>query len=199
MGVFSLGMFVPFANTLGALTGLLSSLIFVFWWGFGFIAANFSRTYNRAKFSPLMPTTTENCPAAWLPDPVTTNTTITAAAQTQSNFTHLGLYDVSYMWFGPVSCLMCLLIGCLVSLHRPADHKTMDPRLISNNIIRLGKFLTSGLVNRLTGNKIHNYLDEVGSQNENANIQLEQKKDIGMNGAINGAFVAPDMKFTTKM
>ena len=29
LGVFSLGMFVPFASSVGALTGLLTSLVFV--------------------------------------------------------------------------------------------------------------------------------------------------------------------------
>ena len=193
-------MFVPFANTLGALSGLISSLLFVFWWGFGFLAANFSRTYDRARFSPLMPSTTENCPASWLPAPV--NTTITAAALTdkQSSFTHLGLYDVSYMWFSPVSCLMCVLVGCIVSLFRPRNHKTLDARLFSGNIKKLVEMLTPDIIRRLTNNKINNYFDEIGS--EYVNIPHESKKENGMNdynGAINGAFMEPEMKFTTKM
>ena len=42
--------------------------------------------------------------------------------------------------------------------------------------------------------------DEIGS--ENVNMQGETKKENGMNdynGAINGAFMEPEMKFTTKM
>ena len=194
-------MFVPFANTLGALSGILSSLLFVFWWGFGFLAANFSRTYDRARFSPLMPSTTENCPASWLPAPANTST-ITAAAQTasQSSFTHLGLYDVSYMWFSPVSCLMCLLVGCLVSLYRPRDHKTLDSRLFSWNIRKMAEMMTPDIIKRLTNNKMNDYFAEIGS--ENVSIQQESKKENGMNdynGAINGAFRDPEMKFTTKM
>ena len=193
-------MFVPFANTLGAISGLLSSLLFVFWWGFGFLAANFNRTYNRARFSPLMPSTTDNCPASWLPAPL--NSTITAAAQTasQSSFTHLGLYDVSYMWFSPVSCLMCVLVGCLVSLYRPRNHRTLDSRLFSRNIRVLVEKMTPEIIKRLTNNKLHNYFDEIGS--ENVSIQQESKKENGINdynGAINGAFRDPEMKFTTKM
>ena len=202
LGAFSLGMFVPFANAVGAVTGLLSSLIFVFWWGFGFIAANFSRTYDRARFSPLMPSTTDNCPASWLPDPATNNTT-TAAALTnpQSSFNHLGLYDLSYMWFSPVSCLFCIVVGCLVSLYRPRNHKTLNPRLISTNATKLYKLLTPSLVHRLTKNKINIYLEEIGS--ENTDVEQESSKENGTNGnyngAINGAFVSPDLKFTTKM
>ena len=203
LGAFSLGMFVPFANAVGAVTGLLSSLIFVFWWGFGFIAANFNRTYDRARFSPLMPSTTDSCPASWLPQPVITNNTITAAALTssQSSFNHLGLYDVSYMWFSPVSCLLCIVIGCLVSLYKPRNHKTINPLLISDNVSKLCRLLTPQLIHRLTKNKINNYFDEIGS--ENTDVRQEARKENAMNGnyngAINGAFVGPDMKFTTKM
>ena len=202
LGAFSLGMFVPFANAVGAVTGLLSSLIFVFWWGFGFIAANFNRTYDRARFSPLMPSTTDNCPASWLPQPVITNNTITAAALTssQSSFNHLGLYDVSYMWFSPVSCLLCILVGSLISLYRPTNHKTLDGRLFSGNIRKLVEMTTPDIIKRMTNNKINNYFDEIGS--ENVNMQQDTKKENGLNdynGAINGAFMDPEMKFTTKM
>ena len=147
-----------------------------------------------------MPSTTDNCPSAWLP--LTTNNTITAAALTnpKSSFNHLDLYDVSYMWFSPVSCLFCIVVGCLVSLYKPRNHKTLNPMLISSNATKLYKFLIPSVVHRLTENKIKNYLDEIGSENTDVG---GSGKDNGMNGnyngAINGAFEAPDLKFTTKM
>ena len=60
--------------------------------------------------------------------------------------------------------------------------------------------MTPEIVKRLTNNKINNYFAEIGS--ENVSIQQESKKENGMNdynGAINGAFRDPEMKFTTKM
>ena len=62
LGVFSLGMFVPFASSVGALTGLLTSLVFVLWMGFGQIVARQMGTFDAASFAPMMNTTTSNCP-----------------------------------------------------------------------------------------------------------------------------------------
>ena len=68
LGAFSLGMFVPFANSIGAFTGMLFSLIFTFWMGFGQIIAKQTGNYNTTKFSPLIPSNTSviNCPTHWL-------------------------------------------------------------------------------------------------------------------------------------
>ena len=44
---------------------------------------------------------------------------------------HLALYDMSYIWFAPFSCLLCLVVGICVSLFNPTDHRKLDRRLIS--------------------------------------------------------------------
>ena len=122
LGVFSLGMFVPFANSAGALTGLLISLVFVLWMGLGQIVARQKGTYDAASFAPMMNTSTSDCPADWISsDTAYSNTTLVSsgvAAQVHSNFNHLGLYDISYLWYGPISLLICVVLGVLVSLMR---------------------------------------------------------------------------------
>ena len=35
------------------------------------------------------------------------------------------------MYFSAVACLWCVIVGAVISLIRPVDHKTLDPRLIS--------------------------------------------------------------------
>ena len=35
------------------------------------------------------------------------------------------------MYFSAVACLWCVIVGAIISLIRPVDHKTLDPRLIS--------------------------------------------------------------------
>ena len=117
LGVFSLGMFVPFANSAGALTGLLISLVFVLWMGLGQIVARQKETFDAASFAPMMNTSTSDCPADW----ISSDTTLVSsgvAAQVHSNFNHLGLYDISYLWYGPISLLICVVLGVLVSLMR---------------------------------------------------------------------------------
>ena len=49
------------------------------------------------------------------------------------NFTHLALYDVSYLWYGPISFTICMILGIMISLAKPQDPKQLDSRLISPN------------------------------------------------------------------
>ena len=120
LGVFSLGMFVPFANSAGALTGLLISLVFVLWMGLGQIVARQKETFDAASFAPMMNTSTADCPSDWISsDTADSNTTLVSSSVVHySNFNHLGLYDISYLWYGPISLLICVVIGVLVSLTR---------------------------------------------------------------------------------
>ena len=37
---------------------------------------------------------------------------------------------VSYIWYSTISCLTCLVVGILVSVVKPLDHRQVDPRLI---------------------------------------------------------------------
>ena len=59
LGAFTLGMFVPWANSIGAFVGTLSSLIFTMWFGFGQTVAR----YYKAFSTPLKPLTVDECSA----------------------------------------------------------------------------------------------------------------------------------------
>ena len=125
LGAFVLGMFFPYCNQMAAFLGAFSSLIFTMWMGFGQTVARQAQTYNGSQWGRKFPTSIENCPPSW------TNFTAPEPKEPFAPFLHLQLYEVSYMYFSAVACLWCILVGASISLIRPIDHKTLDPRLIS--------------------------------------------------------------------
>ena len=186
-------MFVPFSTTAGALLGLLFSLTTVFWSGFGQMVARQEGTYNKARFSPLMPSTIENCSSSWtnltavntIAGPVNTNIT----AETQ--FVHLGFYDLSYLWYGPVSFLICLVVGCLVSLIRPQDHRLVNHRLVSPNSCSFFCW-TPNFIKK----KIKNYYLNVGTE-VRENVATDDV--FGKNGSVNRAYIPQAHVHSTQM
>merc|ERR1719308_178697 len=134
LGAFTLGMFFPFANSLGAFVGTFSSLIFTMWMGFGQTVAKAAHTYDGKRWSPPMPRSTENCPISWF------NYTVPAAKEPFEPFTHLELYEVSYMWFSAVAWAWCVAVGLIFSLIKPVNHRRLDKRLISPALPKLFSF-----------------------------------------------------------
>ena len=125
LGAFVLGMFFPYCNEVAAFIGAFTSLIFTCWMGFGQTVARQAQTYDGGRWGRKFPTSIENCPPSW------TNFTTPEKPEPFAPFLHLELYEVSYMYFSAVACLWCVLVGAVISLIRPVDHKTLDPRLIS--------------------------------------------------------------------
>ena len=110
----------------------------------------------------------------------------TQANMTQSNFVHVGLYDMSYMWYGPVSVIICLVLGCLVSLIKPQDHRLVDRRLISPNSKTFFCWTP-----RFIKKKIENYYLNVGS---------EVRQDmLGKSCSVNTAYIPSDHEHSTQM
>ncbi len=62
LGGFMLGMFFPWANSIGAFIGMTSSFIFILWMGMGQTVALYVGTY----VIPTKYTTIEGCPESWI-------------------------------------------------------------------------------------------------------------------------------------
>jgi len=176
LGAFTLGMFFPFANSLGAFVGCFSSLIFTMWMGFGQTVAKAAKTYDSARWSPTMPVSTENCPLAWF------NYTLPEAKEPFAPFNHLELYEVSYMWFSAVAWAWCVVVGLILSLYKPTNHRRLDQRLISPALPKL--FI---MWPRVVRDWINNIYDETGADLDDV------VKNNGV-GAINMGFVGEKMK-----
>ena len=97
-------------NVQGAFVGTFSSLIFTMWMGFGQTVSQLTKHYDGATWSPKKPVSIEGCPESWL------NYTTPAAVGPSESFTHLPLYEVSYMWFSAIACIWCIVVGIIVSL-----------------------------------------------------------------------------------
>ena len=198
LGVFSLGMFVPFASSAGAFTGMVISLIFSFWMGFGQSVARQMKTLN-PKFSPMPNSSISQCPTSWiLAENKTDMSPSISTDDIPSSFAHLPLYDVSYMWYGPITFLICIFVGLLVSLARPADHKQLDKRLISPTAPTLFFWipnfsLLSNYKSLQFKTNLKNYYSQVGSQHAVSISKSSSHCDVfGKNGAINVAYIQTD-------
>ena len=128
------------------------------WVGFGQTVSKQYGAYDRDLYSPIMPLSTASCPQAWL------NYTQPATVE-QQDFPHLAVYDISYIWFSAMACMWTLLVGSILSLPSPADHRTMDKRLISPALPGLFSWAP-----RKWRQRIRKYYQEIGSHlNENQN------------------------------
>jgi len=99
LGLFTLGMFVPFANQTGAITGLFTGLAVSLWIGFG----------GPKPPVKLLPMSTDSC---------TESGNMTAAeirTGEGSSDDYFILYRLSYMWYVVIGCLLTLLVGVIVS------------------------------------------------------------------------------------
>ncbi|XP_051908638.1 solute carrier family 5 member 6a [Hippocampus zosterae] len=121
LGLFSLGMFFPWANSIGALVGLATGLAMAFWVGIG-------------SFVLRMPASSAASPLASVTPPPFENVTATLAsalvnATTKPRPTGVdALYSLSYMWYSAHNSATVVAVGLLVSLLTgPMKEKQLRP------------------------------------------------------------------------
>ncbi|CAG7836014.1 unnamed protein product [Allacma fusca] len=130
LGVFTLGMFFPWANAKGAFTGTITALTFMFWLGFG---ANIN-IQNKTLVIPKKEFSVEDCP-------VQQNVTAPSLGEFGGV---LEFYRLSYMWYSMIACIVVLVVGLTVSfLTGPQDPRKLSPELISPPINAMMKKLFS--------------------------------------------------------
>ncbi|KAG1662985.1 Sodium-coupled monocarboxylate transporter 1 [Nymphon striatum] len=119
LGVFTLGIFFPHANSKGAIVGTISSLVISFWIGIG------SFLYKPA--SPRPPISVAGCPELYLnvsgkytmESFLELNKTIDdllPASKLDENEEILYIYRLSYLWLSAIAVVVVLIVGLLVSL-----------------------------------------------------------------------------------
>ncbi|KAK2583548.1 hypothetical protein KPH14_009502 [Odynerus spinipes] len=122
LGIFTLGMFFPFANSTGALIGGLVSLNLVAWISFGTQAAISS---GKIIF-PVKPVSVEGCEESLRSTAANLTLIVENAIREQPFF----MYRLSYLWYTWVGFLTAILVGIVVSLITgPNKYKIEDKKL----------------------------------------------------------------------
>ncbi|KAI8796745.1 sodium-coupled monocarboxylate transporter 2 [Biomphalaria glabrata] len=123
LGVFTLGMFFPWANYIGAFCGLFGSLILLFWIGVG--AAVYSPP-NLKAFHYI-----HNCNLSVLSNDTIASMFANVTKVIDTSAPAYDLYRLSYMYYSMTAVLATVTIGLVVSFitgyTKPQD---VNPRLI---------------------------------------------------------------------
>ncbi|XP_076387597.1 sodium-coupled monocarboxylate transporter 2 isoform X6 [Megachile rotundata] len=125
LGIFTLGMFFPLANSTGALVGGLVSLNLVAWISLGTQAAIAS---GKIVF-PVKPVSVDGCPDSLKEHAVNLTLVVETAIKEQPFF----LYRMSYLWYTWVGFLTAIVVGLIVSWitgvneRKPGDEKLYTP------------------------------------------------------------------------
>jgi len=123
LGIFTLGMLVPWANTIGSAVGGISSILLAGWITFG---SQIAAASGQLK-SQMLPVSVEGCLG---------NVTIPEEHCVDQDQV-FPLYRLSYLWINPIGVVTALVVGTLVSLvTKPTDIKTLRAELISPVIHR---------------------------------------------------------------
>ncbi|XP_066561243.1 solute carrier family 5 member 6a [Amia ocellicauda] len=120
LGVFCLGMFFPWANSTGALTGLLAGLVMAFWIGIGSIVSRMGAS------APLPHLNTTAVPNTGNMTTVAMTTLITAITSRPTGLQRF--YSLSYMWYSAHNSTTVVVVGLIVSLLTgPTKEKDVTP------------------------------------------------------------------------
>ncbi|XP_072762052.1 sodium-coupled monocarboxylate transporter 1 [Anoplolepis gracilipes] len=139
LGLFSLGMFLPWANAKGAIIGAITSLVVVLWIGLGAqIAAVNGQIKLDSKFTSIA-----NCPCI--------NETTIISDESVYNDEASSIYKTSYLWYSMIGCMLTILVGLAASFATGAQNPTdVDQDYLSPPIAAMFRMQTKP---RVTGNQ----------------------------------------------
>nr|XP_034966667.1 sodium-dependent multivitamin transporter [Zootoca vivipara]XP_034966668.1 sodium-dependent multivitamin transporter [Zootoca vivipara]XP_034966669.1 sodium-dependent multivitamin transporter [Zootoca vivipara] len=171
LGVFSLGMFFPCANSVGAISGLAAGLAMAFWVGIG------SWVTKQASVPPTtgIPQLDANLTTAVM-------TTLQTITTTPERLTGLRkFYNLSYLWYSAHNSTTVIVVGLLVSyLTGPMRGEDVDPRTIFPVLPRLFCCLPARYRERLRFGVC--YPQEDGNRQEPVPLSVGKNT----NGLLNG-------------
>ncbi|CAL1266319.1 unnamed protein product [Larinioides sclopetarius] len=138
LGAFTLGMFIPFANTWGASTGLVSGFGIAMWFGMGAFASQ--------PYHPEAPLSYQGCAELYYNATNINIGNMTSIPEIiRNNDDILPPYRLSYLWLSGVGFSVVMIVGIVVSLiTRSKEEEIVDERLLSPLITWLSKYMPGG-------------------------------------------------------
>lgn len=121
LGMFTLGMFVPWSNSKGVFSGVLSGIGMTLWIFIG------AQVYPPDKHPA--PVSVLKC--SWFNS--TNDTGMRSQTRTDYHDPIARLYSVSYMWYCAIGLSVTILVGCVISAasaSRGPKNKEVDPKLL---------------------------------------------------------------------
>lgn len=132
LGLFSLGILVPFANSAGALVGLLSGFGASFWVGIG--AQLYPPLPERSMPLPLETSGCTNSTGNGTNWMTTTEMSFSTSAFQVHNVERTPLmdnwYSLSYLYFSTLGTLVTLLVGMVISLSTGGRKQNLDRKFL---------------------------------------------------------------------
>ncbi|XP_014671805.1 PREDICTED: sodium-coupled monocarboxylate transporter 1-like isoform X2 [Priapulus caudatus] len=139
-GMFTLGILFPCANSWGAGTGLLTSLVVGLWLGVGATLSKIPQPALSVSIEGCNATTSLNAwyignstvAGEWLSQQTTD---IPLSTHVDINVGHTGddviwFYKISHLWYSAITVIVCCVVGLLVSLATGGPKKDLEPELV---------------------------------------------------------------------
>ncbi|XP_047431502.1 sodium-coupled monocarboxylate transporter 1 [Mugil cephalus] len=134
LGLFTLGILCPSANSKGALTGLVSGLVVSLWVGIG------AQIYPPSpEMTRPLSLTTEGCNFTATQGSNWTSTTFpTQPGSTSTPQVHMDSsrpvladwYSLSYLYFSPIGTIIVIIVGLIVSMFTGGCKLKVEPKLM---------------------------------------------------------------------
>ncbi|KAM4695208.1 sodium-dependent multivitamin transporter [Discoglossus pictus] len=141
LGVFCLGFFFPFTNSIGAISGLVAGLVMAFWVGIGAFVSRMQLVSE-----PLLNSTS-------IPEAGNLTTAIMTTLLTSQVAPKSGLqkfYSLSYMWYSAHNSTTVVIVGIIVTLLTgPLKGRDVNPRTVYLVLPKLLFFLPKKYQKRL--------------------------------------------------
>lgn len=179
LGLFTLGMFFPWANSVGSVIGLCSGTAVSFWIAIG--------NFMSKPFYPKAPVSIDGCRDLYHN---ITNLSELPSIDHNSDQEIFPLYKVSYMWYSVIGCLLTVIVGLVCSFITGGKNITkLDSRLLSPLALSVYQSLPSKIRPKFN--------TSIQTKEEEAKSSMEHEKANAdfPNGITNIAYVPSQANF----